>query len=110
MVVAQSSTIELSESQKAVLQKYLVQDESSWEDVIHRVARYVASAEETPDLQKHWEEKFLSILLPMKFVPGGSILANCDHGTRGLLNCFVLSSEDNIYDITKLVSDAVLTT
>ncbi|MEM9137537.1 MAG: adenosylcobalamin-dependent ribonucleoside-diphosphate reductase [Cyanobacteria bacterium P01_F01_bin.42] len=110
MVVAQSPVTELSESQKAVLQKYLVNDEVSWEDVVHRVARYVASAEETPELQRHWEEKFLSILLPMKFVPGGSILANCDHGTRGLLNCFVLSAEDNIYEITKLVSDAVLTT
>lgn len=110
MVVAQSSTLKLSESQKAVLQKYLIDDEASWEDVVHRVARYVASAEETPDSQRYWEEKFLSILLPMKFVPGGSILANCNHGTRGLLNCFVLSSEDNIYDITKLVSDAVLTT
>jgi ribonucleoside-diphosphate reductase alpha chain len=110
MVVAQSSSIELSESQRAVLQKYLVNEEATWEEVIRRVAKYVAGAEETLDSQRHWEDKFLSILLPMKFVPGGSILANCNHGTRGLLNCFVLSSEDNIYDITKLVSDAVLTT
>ncbi|MCM1983416.1 adenosylcobalamin-dependent ribonucleoside-diphosphate reductase [Lyngbya confervoides] len=110
MVIAQSLSAELSESQKAVLQKYVVNEEKSWEDVVQRVARYVASAEETPELQQQWEQKFLSILRPMKFVPGGSILANCDHGTRGLLNCFVLSAEDNIYDITKLVSDAVLTT
>ena len=110
MVVTSSSTLDLSESQKAVLQKYVVNDETTWEDVAHRVARFVASAEATPDLQRHWQDKFLSILLPMKFVPGGSILANCDHGTKGLLNCFVLSSEDHIYDITKLVSDAVLTT
>jgi ribonucleoside-diphosphate reductase alpha chain len=115
MVVAQSLTNEplaheLSESQRAVLQKYLIDDEKTWEDVIRRVARYVASAEATPELQQQWEAKFFSILQPMKFVPGGSILANCDHGTRGLLNCFVLSAEDNIYEITKLVSDAVLTT
>jgi ribonucleoside-diphosphate reductase alpha chain len=115
MVVAQSLTNEplaheLSESQRAVLQKYLIDDEKTWEDVIRRVARYVASAEVTPELQQQWEAKFFSILQPMKFVPGGSILANCDHGTRGLLNCFVLSAEDNIYEITKLVSDAVLTT
>ena len=110
MVFTQSSTLDLSESQKAVLQKYVVNDETTWEDVAQRVARFVAGAEATPELQRHWQDKFLSILLPMKFVPGGSILANCDHGTRGLLNCFVLSSEDHIYDITKLVSDAVLTT
>lgn len=110
MVATQFSTTELSESQKAVLQKYLIEDEVSWEDVVHRVAAYVASAESTPEQQSYWQEKFLSILQPMKFVPGGSILANCNHGTRGLLNCFVLSTEDHIHDITKLVSDAVLTT
>lgn len=110
MVATQSFITELSESQKAVLQKYLIEDEVSWEDVVHRVATYVASAESTPEQQSYWQEKFLSILQPMKFVPGGSILANCDHGTRGLLNCFVLSAEDHIHDITKLVSDSVLTT
>jgi len=110
MVLSRSQNIELSESQKAVLQKYVVNGETTWEEVAQRVARFVASAESTPELRRTWEEKFLSILLPMHFMPGGSILANCDHGTRGLLNCFVLSAEDNIYDITKLVSDAVLTT
>jgi ribonucleoside-diphosphate reductase alpha chain len=110
MVVSQSPITELSESQKAVLQKYFVNGESTWEAVVERVARYVASAEPTQELRDYWQEKFLSILIPMKLVPGGSILANCDHGTRGLLNCFVLSAEDNIHDITKLVSDAVLTT
>jgi len=109
MVLSQSPIL-LSESQKAVLQKYVVNGETTWEEIAQRVARFVASAEPTPELQRNWEEKFLAILLPMKFVPGGSILANSDHGTRGLLNCFVLSAEDNIYDITKLVSDAVLTT
>lgn len=110
MVATQSFTTELSESQKAVLQKYLIEDEASWEDVVHRVAAYVASAEATPEQQNYWQDKFFSILQPMKFVPGGSILANCNHGTRGLLNCFVLSAEDHIHDITKLVSDSVLTT
>lgn len=110
MVATQSFITELSESQQAVLQKYLIEDEVSWEDVVHRVAAYVASAESTPEQQSYWQEKFLSILQPMKFVPGGSILANCNHGTRGLLNCFVLSAEDHIHDITKLVSDSVLTT
>ncbi|HEY9826821.1 MAG TPA: hypothetical protein V6D19_15375, partial [Stenomitos sp.] len=110
MVASQVSPIELSESQRAVLQKYFVNGETTWEAVVARVARYVASAEETPELRAYWEQKFLAVLLPMKLVPGGSILANCDHGTRGLLNCFVLSAEDNIHDITKLVSDSVLTT
>lgn len=110
MVLSQSPTVALSESQKAVLQKYLINGETTWEAVVQRVARFVAGAEATPELQKAWEQKFLSILLPMKFVPGGSILANSDHGTHGLLNCFVLSAEDHIQSITKLVSDSVLTT
>lgn len=110
MVLSPSPLSELSESQQAVLQKYLINGETTWAEVIRRVARFVSSAEATPELQQYWEEKFLSVLLPMKLVPGGSILANCNHGTQGLLNCFVLSAEDNIYSITKLVSDAVLTT
>jgi ribonucleoside-diphosphate reductase alpha chain len=101
---------ELSESQRAVLQKYLIGDEKTWEDVCWRVAVHASSAEETAEIQNEWAEKFYSILQPMKFIPGGSILANSDHGTGGLLNCFVLSAEDNIYDIAKLVTDAVLTT
>ena len=100
----------LSESQRTVLQKYLIGDERSWEDVARRVARYVASAERTPALRREWEEKFYALLAPMKLLPGGSILANSDHGTRGLLNCFVLSAEDNIQDIARLVTDAILTT
>ncbi|AGY56542.1 ribonucleoside-diphosphate reductase, adenosylcobalamin-dependent [Gloeobacter kilaueensis JS1] len=100
----------LSEAQKAVLQKYLVADEHSWEEVCRRVSRFVASAEKTPELQREWEQKFYSVLAPMKMIPGGSILANSDHGTHGLLNCFVLSAEDNIQDIAKLVTDAILTT
>jgi ribonucleoside-diphosphate reductase alpha chain len=102
--------MELSEAQRAVLQKYLVDGETSWEQVAARVATYVASAESTDELRHYWQEKFYSILVSMKLVPGGSILANCAHGTRGLLNCFVLSAEDNIHEITKLVSDSVLTT
>jgi ribonucleoside-diphosphate reductase alpha chain len=101
---------ELSESQRAVLQKYLVGDEKTWEDVCWRVAVYAAGGEASAELQNEWAEKFYGILQPMKFIPGGSILANSDHGTGGLLNCFVLSAEDNIYDIAKLVTDAVLTT
>lgn len=110
MVVSQSPSVELSESQRAVLQKYFINDENTWEAVAERVAKFVASAEATPELRKYWQDKFLSILVPMKLIPGGSILANSDHGTRGMLNCFVLSAEDNIHDITKLVSDSVLTT
>jgi ribonucleotide reductase alpha subunit len=110
MVVSQSPSVELSESQRAVLQKYFINDENTWEAVAERVAKFVASAEVTPELREYWQDKFMSILVPMKLVPGGSILANSDHGTRGMLNCFVLSAEDNIHDITKLVSDSVLTT
>jgi ribonucleotide reductase alpha subunit len=110
MVVSQSPSIELSESQRAVLQKYFINDENTWEAVAERVAKFVASAEATPELREYWQDKFMSILVPMKLVPGGSILANSEHGTRGMLNCFVLSAEDNIHDITKLVSDSVLTT
>jgi ribonucleoside-diphosphate reductase alpha chain len=78
MVVSQSPSVELSESQRAVLQKYFINDENTWEAVAERVAKFVASAEVTPELREYWQDKFMSILVPMKL---GSILANSDHGT-----------------------------
>lgn len=107
-----SEKISLTPSQAAVLGKYLLEDrsETCWEDVARRTSKFVADAEKTPALQKYWEEQFYSIIASMKFMPGGSIIANADHGTKGMMNCFVLSADDSISDITKLTSDAILTT
>jgi ribonucleoside-diphosphate reductase alpha chain len=100
----------LSESQKAVLQKYLVEGETTWEQVAQRVCKFIADVEETSAKRAYWYNQFLSIVEPMEFVPAGSVLANSGHGTEGLNNCFVLSSEDNIQDIVQLVADSLMTT
>ena len=73
--------IKLTESQTAVLQKYLVGDETTWNEVCDRVCRHVASAEK-PEDQEYWYNRFMDIMVPMDFVPGGSILANANHGDR----------------------------
>lgn len=99
----------LSTSQEAVLIKYKIGNEKTWQDVARRVAKHVASVE-APEDRDHWEQAFYEIIEPMLFVPAGSILANAGYGTGGLMNCFALSSEDNIQDITKLLSDSLLTT
>lgn len=110
MTIAIDRPAKLTQSQEAVLQKYLIGDEKTWEDVCDRVATFVAGAEESPGEQAYWRSQFLSILEPMKFMPGGSILANCAHGTESLLNCFVLSAEDDLESMMTAVKDAVMTT
>lgn len=100
----------LTGSQNAVLVKYKLPGENTWQDVARRVAHHVASVEATDELKEYWEERFYDVIEPMLFVPGGSILANSGHGTNGLMNCFALSAEDNIFDIVKLISDSLLTT
>jgi len=100
----------LSASQNAVLQKYLTKEEKDWAQVCDRVCRFVASAESTLEKEEFWYQKFMSVLVPMKFIPSGSILANCNHGTGGLLNCFVLSPSDTMESITQTLHDSVMTT
>jgi ribonucleoside-diphosphate reductase alpha chain len=101
--------MELSTSQKAVAQKYLVNGETEWEEIADRVARHVAKAEEG-HLVHHWAKEFRELIYNLKFVPAGSILANSGHGTGGLQNCFVLGVEDDIQSISQLVMDAIMTT
>lgn len=97
-------------SKAAVLSKYLLPGEKTWKDVCKRVAKFVCQAEKTDELKSYWYQQYLEILLPMYFVPGGSILANSDHGTNGLNNCFVLETDDTMQGIVDLVSDSLMTT
>lgn len=100
----------LLDSQNAVLQKYLVKEgEETWWDVCHRVCTHIASAEKE-DKRAEWYTKFMSIMVPMKFVPSGSILANSDHGTGGLCNCYVTHSDDSMESITEMLHDSIMTT
>lgn len=58
---------------------------------IRRVAKAIASVEETEEKKQEWEEKFYDLLTNFKGVPGGRILSNAgtDWKATTLANCFV---------------------
>lgn len=69
-------------------------------DTFRRVARYVASAEETDESQELWEGRFFDMLSNFKCTAGGRIYANAgtEWGGTTLMNCIsgdtkVLTSE-----------------
>lgn len=73
-----------------------------------RVAKYIASAENTPEKQVEWEAKFYDLLSDFKGVAGGRITANAGTDWAGttLANCYVgslpdenLDSIDGIYKV-----------
>lgn len=72
------------------------QIEHTPEQMWHRVAKAVAAAEATPNLQSEWEQKFYDILEGFDFVPGGRILAGAGSGVPlTFYNCFVIPSPDD---------------
>jgi ribonucleoside-diphosphate reductase alpha chain len=60
-------------------------------DTFRRVAKAIASVEETDELRATWEENFYDMLTNFKAVPGGRILSNAGTEWKGttLMNCFV---------------------
>lgn len=72
-----------------------------------RVAKAIASVENTSEKRKEWEEKFYWLLEDFKMVPGGRIMFGAGQTERKatLLNCYVLpikgDSIDDIYETMK---------
>lgn len=70
-----------------------IQTEQYPEQMWQRVAKGLAKAEQTPELQKIWEEKFFETMRDFKFVPNGRILAGAGTGYQvTLYNCYVIPS------------------
>lgn len=67
---------------------------------LSRIAKAIASVEETPELRKLWEERFRELLDNFKGVPGGRIMSNAGTDWAGttLMNCFVGPREKNDID------------
>lgn len=71
-------------------------------DTFRRIAKAIASVENTEELKQEWEEKFYDLLTDFKGVTGGRIMSNAGtewHGTT-LMNCFVGPRDS--YDIDSL--------
>ena len=58
---------------------------------LRRVAKAIASVEDTPEKQLEWEAKFYDLLTDFKGVPGGRTMSNAGTEWSGttLMNCFV---------------------
>lgn len=70
---------------------YKDHNDKSINDTIRRIAKSLASVEETEELQALWEARFYDLLTDFKGVPGGRIMSNAGTEWAGttLMNCFV---------------------
>lgn len=70
------------------------------QDTWRRVARDIASVENTESLRLEWEEKFYDMLEDFKVVPGGRIQSNAgtEWASTTYFNCFVAPIPENDVD------------
>jgi ribonucleoside-diphosphate reductase alpha chain len=66
-------------------------NDNTIDDTMKRVAKAIASVEESEEKKIEWEDKFYDMLSGFKIVPGGRILSNAGAEWKGttLINCFV---------------------
>lgn len=83
-------------------QNYNFRTDGDIDGTFRRVAKAIASVEETEEKRQEWEEKFFDLLSDFKGVPGGRILSNAgtDYYATSLLNCY--TSPRNGKDIDSL--------
>lgn len=82
--------------------------DQSVNDTFRRVAKDIASAENTEEKKQYWEEQFYDLLTDFKGVAGGRITANAGTDWNGttFMNCFVgglpeynIDSLEGIYQV-----------
>lgn len=82
--------------------------DESVNDTFRRVAKHIASAENTEEKRKYWEDQFYDLLTDFKGVSGGRITANAGTEWEGVTfaNCYVggipdynLDSLEGIYQV-----------
>jgi ribonucleoside-diphosphate reductase alpha chain len=101
---------------KILQRRYLRRDETGKiietpDQLFHRVARAIATAELTWGTQKdanQWEEKFYSIMSELLFLPNSPTLMNAGVDGGQLSACFVLPVEDTLNAIFTTLKTAAL--
>lgn len=98
---------------RVFIEKYAFRDyegnviEKTPPEMWRRIAKAIASVEETEEKRKEWEEKFYWLLEDFRMIPGGRIMFGAGQTRRKatLLNCYVLpikgDSIEDIYDTMK---------
>jgi ribonucleoside-diphosphate reductase alpha chain len=81
---------------------YKDHNDTTIDDTMRRIAKAVASVEDTEFQQELWEERFYDMLTDFKVTAGGRIYANAgtEWGGTTMLNCFVAPRAN--YDIDSL--------
>ena len=80
------------------------------DDMFHRVAKHVASAEKTPEDRAKWEERFYEVMSSLDFLPNSPTLMNAGRpAPHGQLSaCFVIGIEDSMPSICEALRKMML--
>lgn len=87
---------------------YKDHNDNTIDDTMRRVAKALASVEETEEKKKEWEDNFFDMLSSFKVVPGGRILSNAGTEWKGttLINCYVSPRrKENIDSMDGILED-----
>jgi ribonucleoside-diphosphate reductase alpha chain len=93
--------------------RYLKKDKSGQvieepDEMIKRVATYVAGAESSNYKKAEWGEKFISVMDTLEFLPNSPTLMNAGKELGQLSACFLIEVEDDLSAIFESVKRAAL--
>jgi hypothetical protein len=102
-------------SKEVWTETYKWDTENIWQDTAIRISKDNSRAEEK-DQAQFWADQFLSIVAPMRYIPGGRIISNAGLKLKGTtyINCFpeyinVLTQKGYIPISEVQIGDYVLT-
>lgn len=96
----------ISENALDLLKKrYFLEGESTWEDLCKRVAKNIASAEQSDKSRSNFEWLYFSIMSDLDFIPSTPCLLNAGTPTQQLSSCFILDIEDSIEGIMSTLAE-----
>lgn len=99
----------LTENAKKLLKdRYMQEDENSWEDICKRVAGNIATVEKGVVGYRKYYEKFYGILRRIDFLPNSPALMNAGTDIQYLSACMVLPVDDSMESIFGAVKNAAI--
>lgn len=87
--------------------RYAIYSEETFQEACHRVANFIASAEDGEKI-KEFEKRFFDIMSTNKFSPGGRIWRGANRKKPAMMNCFVLPSEDSREGWAELLKEVTI--